>query len=100
MNDLIKKCEKYLCPPGNGVYTVHTAKELKSEYHKKLYNEDSPAKVEEAWREEIKKIGSTPRPRFCLESLATQAGAFKEGLIGAHSLLETSWSLKKIKHLI
>lgn len=62
MSNLIKKSLDYLCPPGNGVYTVHTAKELKDEYHQKLYNTTETNKVELEWKKSLKNLESVKGP--------------------------------------
>ncbi|HAZ14287.1 MAG: arginase [Bdellovibrionales bacterium GWA2_49_15] len=38
-----------LCPPGNGVFTIHTAQERKNELHQRLFKTSAPAEVEKAW---------------------------------------------------
>lgn len=43
-----------LVPPGNGVYTVNTAKERKEALHQKLYQ--TTEGVEEAWKAQFKKL--------------------------------------------
>lgn len=42
-----------LCPPGNGVYTVNTAKERKEELHQLIYKESDPLKVEKIWEKSL-----------------------------------------------
>jgi len=44
----------YLCPPGEGVYTVHTGRNNKEALQTLLYSELS--QVDHAWRESLKKI--------------------------------------------
>jgi agmatinase len=51
--DLIKVLKEILCPPGNGVHTVHTAKELKEDYQNKLYN-NRP--VQSEWEKSLEKL--------------------------------------------
>ncbi len=58
MEEIFSKiAPKLLCPPGNGVFTVNTAKEKKEKLHKALFpsctDEDS---VEEQWHNEIANI--------------------------------------------
>ena len=49
-----KLATKYLCPPGNGVFTVNTAKERKESLHLSLYNTSDA--VEEAWNQSLSQI--------------------------------------------
>ncbi len=62
MSNLVNRAKHYLCPPGNGVYTVHTAKGLKDEYHKKLYNTIDPKQVKNSWKESIQSLDSSTSP--------------------------------------
>ncbi|MCO4754745.1 MAG: arginase family protein [Bacteriovoracaceae bacterium] len=62
MSNLTTRAGHYLCTPGNGVYTVHTAKELKDEYHQKLYNTVDPKQVKNAWKESLNKLSSSSSP--------------------------------------
>jgi agmatinase len=49
-----KIAHQLLCPPGNGVYTVNTAKEKKELLHKALFTEAKDIEsVESYWRSEI-----------------------------------------------
>lgn len=58
----LEKIKMYLCPPGNGVYTVHTAKELKEFLHNKLYETVLDSKVQEKWRDSIDNLERTNLP--------------------------------------
>ncbi len=46
----LKKVFPSMCPPGNGVFTVNTAKERKEALHDKIFQEKSPTDVEKAWQ--------------------------------------------------
>lgn len=54
-NEFISKVKMYLCPPGNGVYTVHTAGDKRNQLHKFLYGEEAikQNKVNEIWENSI-----------------------------------------------
>lgn len=45
-----------LCPPGNGVFTVNTAKERKEKLHLDLYKAKEEGEVLKAWKKDIKKL--------------------------------------------
>ena len=47
---------KILCPPGMGVHTVHTAKDLKDKYFDKVYQNHDPKYVEKKWLESLVQI--------------------------------------------
>jgi len=51
---LQNKLEQLLCPPGNGVYTVHTAKENKDKLHLKLFG--TTENIEDKWKSSLKEI--------------------------------------------
>ena len=55
--DFSELTKKLLCPPGNGVFTVNTAKEKKELLHAKLYPDalDSSA-IEASWSEGLKNL--------------------------------------------
>jgi len=52
MFDLLAK--KYLCPPGNGVFTVNTAKERKESLHSLLYNQTQD--IEDIWGQSLSNL--------------------------------------------
>lgn len=62
MSDMLSKAKEYLCPPGNGVYTVHTAKVLKDKYHESLYNTSDASEVKTKWKESFSKLSSSNGP--------------------------------------
>jgi len=53
---LKNKLEHLLCPPGNGVYTVHTAKENKERLHKSLFG--TTDNVEDHWKKSLDHLSS------------------------------------------
>jgi len=52
-NEFQTQLENCLCPPGNGVFTVNTAKERKEALHQKLYNETEQQKVNALWQSSL-----------------------------------------------
>lgn len=54
------KIKQYLCPPGNGVFTVNTAQERKASLHTHLYG--STDNVVAAWHQQIEKLSDDTRP--------------------------------------
>ncbi|MBI2520639.1 MAG: arginase family protein [Bdellovibrio sp.] len=42
-----------LCPPGNGVYTIHTAQERKNELHQRMFGTVHAKEVETAWMDSL-----------------------------------------------
>lgn len=57
-NDFENNIKNLLCPSGNGVYTVNTAKEKKEHLHQKLYGQISD--VEPRWHEQLKQLPEAP----------------------------------------
>ena len=58
-NSFLIDLENLMCPPGNGVFTVNTAKERKDELHHKLFNVSGDEdKVNEAWKKKLADINS------------------------------------------
>ena len=47
----------YLCPPGNGVYTVNTAQERKHQLHQALYGH-TDGRVAELWKQSLAQLPS------------------------------------------
>jgi agmatinase len=58
----IEKLNRYLCPPGNGVFTVHTAKENKESLHSVQFKTKDPKEVEKIWREDLSNFKATKLP--------------------------------------
>lgn len=54
-NEFIERIKMYLCPPGNGVYTVHTAQDKRQHLQKHLYGEEAIKnnKVQSIWENSI-----------------------------------------------
>lgn len=61
-SSLQEKMIQYLCPPGNGVHTIHTAKEQKASLHRKLFGTDEPGKVKELWQNHLQNLSSSTLP--------------------------------------
>ncbi len=57
---LTTKIKQYLCPPGNGVFTVNTAQERKASLHQYLYG--STDNVEAAWQQQVETLEQDTRP--------------------------------------
>lgn len=55
----INELKKILCPPGEGVFTVHTAKERRLELQKKLYSSSQESVIQTKWEKSLKNIPST-----------------------------------------
>jgi agmatinase len=72
MSFIQERVFKYLCPPGNGVHTVHTAKEHKEKLHNKLYNTAELEKVKKAWEESFSSLQSDTTP--CLLGVTLDTG--------------------------
>ena len=49
-----------LCPPGNGVFTIHTAKEKRESLHKKVFGTSEG--VEKLWKDSLNNSASA-KPR-------------------------------------
>jgi agmatinase len=56
MSDLQKTFTQILCPPGDGVYTVNTAKDKKESLQKKIYGEEAvkDGEVKKHWENSLK----------------------------------------------
>lgn len=72
--NLEKKIKTYLSPPGNGVHTVHTAKENKDRLHESLYQTTSPNEVKKKWEQEIHSLTKNSLPLVLGISLDTGGG--------------------------
>ncbi|WP_448566182.1 arginase family protein [Thalassotalea ganghwensis] len=52
--DFLQKASQCLCPPGNGVFTVNTAKERKEALHQALYGQTD--NIERLWLDSLKEL--------------------------------------------
>ncbi len=57
----MKNLNDFLCPPGNGVFTVHTAQENKQALHFALYNTIDSEEVEAKWKDSLEKTDQTKK---------------------------------------
>ncbi len=62
MTNFLEKTKTYLAPPGNGVFTVHTAKENKSNLHQKLYGTSEGDQVDTKWKNSLVNLQDTDLP--------------------------------------
>lgn len=68
-----KRTQKWLCPPGEGVFTVHTAKEHRDGLQAKLYPKAlGPGAVVQAWKESWDQLENSQSP--CLLGVCSDAG--------------------------
>lgn len=72
MNHHISDYKNYLCPPGNGVYTVHTGGGRKSALHRALYQSDDPVIVQKSWLETLENYMSSSK--ICLLGATMDTG--------------------------
>jgi agmatinase len=73
MSKLNQTFENLLCPPGNGVYTVNTAKERKQKIYDLLYpNASSDQEVVDNWKSSFQNISSQ---KHFLFGIASDCGA-------------------------
>ena len=72
MNELIDKMKQYLCPPGNGVFTVHTAKENKESIHNKLYQTADLDIVHQKWSQSLDDLAENKQT--CLLGVTLDTG--------------------------
>lgn len=72
MSFLEQKVFKYLCPPGNGVFTVHTAKEHKEKLHKFIFQTTHPEEVQTKWKKKLSELQSIHFP--CLLGITSDTG--------------------------
>ncbi len=60
-NDCRQKFEHLLCPPGSGVYTVHTAKERRQMVQEKIYGVREEEAVSRAWKLSLLQLPLGPK---------------------------------------
>ncbi|MBM7074392.1 arginase family protein [Shewanella sp. 202IG2-18] len=58
LQSLITKLENCLCPAGNGVFTVNTAKERKQALHLALFGDDDASIVDKNWKSSLLQLSS------------------------------------------
>lgn len=69
-NELLTKMKTYLCPPGNGVFTVNTAKERKEGLHQKLFK--TTENIETLWMNSLDGLAASDAP--CLLGVCSDTG--------------------------
>ncbi len=71
------KIEQCLCPPGNGVFTVNTAKERKAALHEKLYGQTE--NVDALWRASLDTLAHSPHKAVMLGISSDCGGGILRG---------------------
>jgi agmatinase len=110
MTELIKNLQKVLAPPGMGVHTVHTAKEIKDKYFLKLYKTCESSVVESQWHKSLQEMSKTSLP-FLIGIPSDTGGGIQRGANWGplfirdytHNLKETVLDIgdiKTIPHLL
>ncbi|MDO6427846.1 arginase family protein [Thalassotalea sp. 1_MG-2023] len=66
----LQKIQQSLCPPGNGVFTVNTAKERKEQLHQKLFG--TTENIEQKWQESLQ--GLTTASKAVVLGIASDCG--------------------------
>jgi agmatinase len=56
----LAELKQILCPPGEGVFTVHTAKERRLSLQEKIYGQTDERKVKKSWEKSLQDISQTP----------------------------------------
>lgn len=62
---------KCLCPPGDGVYTVNTAKEIKQSVQEKIYQTKDSSRIKQKWLESLSDFSEND---VCLLGVCSDAG--------------------------
>ncbi|MBL4818323.1 MAG: arginase family protein [Deltaproteobacteria bacterium] len=71
---LLDLAQKLLTPPGNGVFTVHTAQNRKNRLHEKLYGTAEQSKVQNKWLDSLKNLLSSNESRIALLGIPSDCG--------------------------
>ncbi|WP_462159841.1 arginase family protein [Pseudoalteromonas sp. GB56] len=75
--DFRNKVEQCLCPPGNGVFTVNTAKERKAALHQKLYGQTED--IDTLWRDSLEDLQTTEHKAVMLGISSDCGGGILRG---------------------
>lgn len=62
VDSLYQQLVHYLCPPGNGVFTVHTASELRTGLQQSLYGKTDSLGIEERWQQSLDNLANVHCP--------------------------------------
>lgn len=73
-NEFISKCKHYLVPPGEGVFTVHTAKDKRDNLQKKLFGAEALAqnKIRDIWEQSL--TSTLPLSKCVIFGIASDCG--------------------------
>ena len=74
MSAMLEKLKHLLSPPGNGVFTVHTAKEFKSTLHQALYKVSDTDEVKRIWEKSLVASLESPLPSLIAVPMDTGGG--------------------------
>lgn len=75
--DFQEKVEHCLCPPGNGVFTVNTAKERKAALHHKLYGQTE--NIEPLWKSSLQDLPTSEHKAVMLGISSDCGGGILRG---------------------
>ncbi len=76
-NTFKEKIESCLCPPGNGVFTVNTAKERKEALHMSLYGQTE--NIDAVWKASVETLPSSERKAVMLGISSDCGGGILRG---------------------
>lgn len=73
----LNRYQQYLCPPGNGVFTVHTASDRKASLHQSLYQTSHNDEVQASWIKSLDQLSSEKRPVLLGATMDTGGGILR-----------------------
>jgi agmatinase len=76
MDQLLNQLNQLLCPPGDGVYTVHTARDRKEKLWKSLYGKNDYRK---SWQDSLAALRDTKSNNFILGICSDCGGGIQRG---------------------
>ncbi len=89
-NEFKTEIENCLCPPGNGVFTVNTAKERKEVLHQKLYGKTQQSDVNELWQTSLTQLPESEHKAVILGISSDCGGGILRGANWGPLLLRTT----------
>jgi agmatinase len=91
MNEVADILAQILCPPGNGVYTVHTAGQHRQALHQILFNNQDGEKIAQAWRHQLNQWLHKPHSPCLLGVSSDNGGGIQRGANWGPLFIRLKW---------
>lgn len=95
MSPIITRLKQYLLPPGDGVYTVHTAQDIKKKFQNRLYGPLNHDQMLGAWSKKLEEMLNKQSPFYILGICSDTGAGIIRGSNWGPLFIRNEWTKEK-----